>query len=295
MANCNDLFLDFHEAIKLTEGKKDFLRTSRNAIRDKIKKYFSDNKLASPEGFRGQGSYAINTVVNPLNGEYDIDDGVYFSFGNDKAVWPKPDEVRKWIVSALKNQTDKEPINKKNCVRIIYANEYHVDLPVYSLLNNDPYLAVVTPNDWQISDPQKYIEWFNNHTIQQGEQLRRIVRYLKACRDYKKQISELPSSIILTTLVALQFCSSVNDDASFTKTISNISSNLNLTGFHIVNPVNSEEVLSDRVSQNEKDNLLALVNDIVRDSRIALNTDDKRKRVVSGGTILETDFNLQKR
>ena len=56
MAQCNDLFLKFDEKIKLKPGKKESLRTSRNALREKIKDYFAETLKVSKPKFWGQGS-----------------------------------------------------------------------------------------------------------------------------------------------------------------------------------------------------------------------------------------------
>ncbi|MCH7515977.1 MAG: hypothetical protein IIB08_02410, partial [Bacteroidetes bacterium] len=77
MANCNELFLKFHGIIVLSKSKKETLIISRNAVRNRINKYFKDNLEFKPPDFFQQGSFSLKTAINPLDGEYDIDDGVY--------------------------------------------------------------------------------------------------------------------------------------------------------------------------------------------------------------------------
>ena len=43
MANNNEQFKAFHDAIKATESRKKTLRQNRDALREKIRKYFKDN------------------------------------------------------------------------------------------------------------------------------------------------------------------------------------------------------------------------------------------------------------
>lgn len=43
MANNNEQFKAFHDAIKATKGRKDTLRQNRDALRDRIRKYFKEN------------------------------------------------------------------------------------------------------------------------------------------------------------------------------------------------------------------------------------------------------------
>lgn len=96
MSNCHDLFIKFHDdEIYLKSDKKESLRTSRNALRDKIKKYFSEELDVKKPKFYGQGSYMMNTTVTPIDGEYDIDDGIYLEHlkDTDEGDWPTPSTV----------------------------------------------------------------------------------------------------------------------------------------------------------------------------------------------------------
>ncbi len=76
MANCHDLFQIYVDRITPGQAKQQYLRDSRDAIRDKIRKHFKDELKRSQPRFWGQGSYAMKTLIVPLSGEYDIDDGV---------------------------------------------------------------------------------------------------------------------------------------------------------------------------------------------------------------------------
>ena len=75
MANLHSEFETFHKLVALTTGEKESLRKSRNAIRDLIRKYFRENLKVTVPKFLGQGSYAMGTIINPLDCEFDIDDG----------------------------------------------------------------------------------------------------------------------------------------------------------------------------------------------------------------------------
>lgn len=163
MANLHKEFTKFHDQVALTSGKKESLRKSRNAIRDRIRKYFSYAlKVASPK-FHGQGSYAMGTTVNPLDGEFDIDDGVYLQHldDNDDSEWPTPETVHRWLVNATNGHTNEKPIDKRACVRVRYASQYyHVDLPSYAKLNSKYMLAEKGAKGWHRSDPKALTDWF---------------------------------------------------------------------------------------------------------------------------------------
>ena len=208
MADLTKEFKTFHDAVVLTSAKKASLRKSRDAIRDKIRKHFSKTlKIAVPK-FRGQGSYSMGTTVNPIDGEYDIDDGAYLQHldtQNDEE-WPAASTVHQWIVNATDGHTSEKPMDKRTCVRVRYAGKYHVDLPLYGELNGKYLLAVKGEKKWPHSDPLALTTWFRDQIEMHGEQLRRIVRYLKAWADFQYHRSgKMPNGLILTVLSASNF------------------------------------------------------------------------------------------
>ena len=89
MADCNDLFQNFKEEISIPKTKRDHLKQGKDGIETRIKNYYK-NKDENQPTFCQQGSYALKTMVNPLDGEYDLDDGVYLQhLDEDKSKWPK--------------------------------------------------------------------------------------------------------------------------------------------------------------------------------------------------------------
>lgn len=60
MSDCHDLFINFHDEIYLPPDQKAQLRTSRNALRKKIRKYFTETLGFKEPLFYGQGSYSMN-------------------------------------------------------------------------------------------------------------------------------------------------------------------------------------------------------------------------------------------
>ena len=83
MANNHEQFIAFNDAIKATPTRRNTLKTNRDALRDKIRKYFKENWPNKPSpSFYWQGSYAMSTLLNPIKdedglGAYDLDDGIY--------------------------------------------------------------------------------------------------------------------------------------------------------------------------------------------------------------------------
>ena len=71
--------LDFNDNLTLKKKYKDLVITGRNALRNKIGSKFEENDRKKPKYFM-QGSYAMNTAINPEEDEeFDLDDGVYFA------------------------------------------------------------------------------------------------------------------------------------------------------------------------------------------------------------------------
>jgi hypothetical protein len=275
MSNCHDLFDNFHEKIYLHSDSKKTLRKSRNAIRNKIIKHFNEVLKISQPKFYGQGSYMMNTTVTPIDGEYDIDDGIYLQHlnGVTEKDWPTPTKVHNWIVDAVDGHTTTPPVDKNTCVRVIYKSEYHVDLPIYVMSGDHPKLSHKSKG-WIDSDPKLLTDWFNGKASERGEQLKRIVRYFKAWKDFKDGDPKLPSGMILTILAENYFVADDNDDASLAATAKSIHDNLSSV-FSLIRPVfPSEELISDW-STTRQDNFLTKLNYLIKKAAEALETEDK--------------------
>lgn len=126
--------------------------------------------------------------------------------------------------------------DKPTCVRIVISSTAHVDVPLYAIpdtqfhtlqkaaLNSYSYMALdeasvradqdawtALPTDevllahreenWKKSDPRPLKKWFLEEVDKHGEQYRRVVRYLKAFRDFR-WITGGPASVLLMVAVA---------------------------------------------------------------------------------------------
>ena len=63
MADIHDLFKKFNNEISLSTDKQNNLRKGRDALRSKIKTWFTDHDKQQPT-FCWQGSFAMKTTVN---------------------------------------------------------------------------------------------------------------------------------------------------------------------------------------------------------------------------------------
>ncbi|MEB3281407.1 MAG: hypothetical protein VKK42_21045 [Lyngbya sp.] len=221
MANCHKYFVEFNNLIALNLKQKNRLRTSRDAVRKKIRLYFRNKQNGLTPKFHGQGSLMMNTIIEPLDREFDIDDGIYFKVEAEPVQ--SVSTFHRWIWEAVDGHTNQKPIDKQTCVRLVYAGQYHLDLPIYYMIEGQtPYLAH-KGKGWIKSDPREFIKWFNDKADNNG-QLKRIVRYLKAWSDYRK--GDLPSGLIFSILAANNIVFDERDDVALYQTLLNIKSNL---------------------------------------------------------------------
>jgi len=279
MADLNSEFMTFHDQVDLNSGKKEALRKARDAIRDRIRKYFRKNLKVRLPKFLAQGSYAMGTTVNPLNGEFDIDDGVYLQHlpEDNDSNWPTPETVHRWLVKATDGHTKEKPSDKRTCVRVRYAGQYHVDLPSYGNLNDKHMLAEKGNKGWHRSDPLALTVWFKEKIQVNGEQLRRLVRYLKAWADFQSgRRGKMPSGLIFTVLSVQHFRADERDDVSLANTVQAIYDTI-YPLFCVYNPVDIKEELTARLTDEQKECFQDAISDLSSDAANAISIDDREE------------------
>jgi hypothetical protein len=288
MANCNDLFQQFLSEITISNNRIENLQQGRDAIRDKIANYFSKElKVKQPE-FCQQGSYKLKTMVKPLNpaDDYDLDDGIYLQHTDNDIKNPTPAEARNWIIDAVKNHTKKAPVNKKKCVRVIYEEGYHIDLPVYREINGVSYLGTLEGNQWMPSDAKAFNDWFYDR-LEKTEQMRSCIKYLKAWEDLWGFDLK---SIHITILVALNHAAvKERDDESVASTIANIVSYMGKKRA-IFNPVDAGENLLSDWSDSQVDLVINALAKAHKQADSALNEADKVRAAQQWQHIFGTRF-----
>ncbi len=277
MADLQKLFEKFNEKITLTKSKSDSLKTSRDALRSDVKNWFSDKNKKQPK-FCWQGSFAMKTVVNPLDGkEYDLDDGVYIQDYENMEMdeWISPSTVHKWVKDAVYERNQQDVIDIDTCVRVPYAAGYHIDLPIYICKDDVAYLAHKNKG-WSESDPKALKDWFVGKVNSEdyGEQLRSIVKYLKAWRDYKG----IPLKGIEITILATNSFDKYDerDDKSLRNTVTDIIDVLE-KDFKCVKPVIPEEDLFDDASETKKNSILSGLKTLKTNLDKAIDESDEKK------------------
>ena len=280
MLNLNKLFLDFHDEISLTKTYKEKITKGRNALRTKIGNRFEEKERKKPQ-YCTQGSYAMQTAIMPLeDDEFDLDNGVYLKgYSTEQDEWPTPQTVHTWVKDAVNGHTSNLPLDKNTCVRVVYEDKYHIDLPIYIMGENSKgdsiaYLAHKSKG-WIESDPKAFTSWFQGYVNDSGQQIRRIVKYLKAWKDY---MSIDIKGMAITILVCNNY--SVNekrDDLSLLDTVTNIIDSLE-DSFHCYKPVTpTDEDLFANVSETSKNAILNGLNRLKKKLDIAINEKSNEK------------------
>ena len=228
----------FHNAhVRLTDNQQKDMRGRRNANLRRIKRGLENLSKPGIVNTINQGGYAQKTMVQPPESDkesrYDIDLGVVFD--EDEAVGART--TRKWVRDAIANEATNlknEPESKKKCVRVIYADGYQCDFPVFQRYRKgDEFIYELSAGDeWDESDPKSMNAWIeeevsNKSPEESGSyQLRRIIRLGKF---YNKTHSahqnlKFPSGLVATALFIEAYDSERGrDDEAFHNTLQRIS------------------------------------------------------------------------
>ena len=223
MRNCQADILAYHdEEVTLPHKERTEMRERRDSNRRRLKQGLKRDGEPKPFDYRSQGSYAMRTMVQQPDKDYDVDDGVYFdieklkgSRGGDRSAADAKEMVRR----ALHSDSFEHPPEKlKNCVRVYYSAGYHVDVPVYRQIveknrwGEEEVRIELASTDWKASDPLAVTEWFlaanreKSPDQDNGGQLRRTVRLLKAfARSRSSWRERIATGFMITKLVVEEY------------------------------------------------------------------------------------------
>lgn len=197
----NSYFSAFHTRISLDSTRVERIMSGHGSLRDvlsqdeEVKEVFVDSFL--------QGSYAIGTALRPKNDEeFDVDVVLAIDVQKQFGYLPDSDSVINWLVSRVTTY-DKykgKAKGKTKCVRIDYADGFHIDL-LPAQCQGDPSKGVLVPPGWHFSNPIAYKAWCQSKNDSTGGKFTRIAKYLKWWRNCKLDQDTGLKSIILTTIV----------------------------------------------------------------------------------------------
>lgn len=287
MANNQEQFNAFHDTINATKKRRSTLKTNRDALRERIRKYFKNNHADYIQpNFHWQGSYAMHTILIPIKdedglGAYDLDDGIYF-VGESEDERKDLDWYHKEVLKAVENHTTKGAEDNAPCVTVLYADGHHIDLPIYFMIDGDEHPQLAHRKDpWMESDPRELIDWFCEEC---GEKpmLRRLVRYLKAWCEYinNEKDFKMPTGCIMTMLAAEYYKDNVDlrEDIAMRDLLKTMHDALSEDdGFHCWRPTHPYEDLFEHYKKTRKDKFLAELKSFKDDATRAIESKNPRE------------------
>ena len=219
MFDCNDEVRSFHDKkVALPTAEQTEMRGRRDANRDRLKLGLKNAGDPKPIGCHSQGSYAMKTMIQHPQKDYDIDDGVYFK--KESLEGPNGGDMsarraKEMVCDALRDERfSKAPEVRANCVRVYYNEGYHIVVPVYRRVKKTTWFGdekevfEVASGDWKESDPRAVTKWFEEENKAQSpadegaDQFRRVTRHLKAfARSRESWSGRTASGFIISKLV----------------------------------------------------------------------------------------------
>ncbi|MFH0759849.1 MAG: hypothetical protein V2B15_21350 [Bacteroidota bacterium] len=317
MANCNLLFSEFNQTIRLTKERRNNLKERRSDLRARIRGGYdivrTSEELDHNLEIHSQGSFVMDTIINPSRQDdsYDLDDGVYFIGSLSRQNRPEPETFHRWIyksIEAGKSTNDYEKIIDKNtCIRVLYKGNngdfnYHIDIPIYyNVVATEPDLAD-KKEWWHISNPIEFIIWFENLT-NSGFMREYILEQKNYYEDYSRWLENLikkdhqlrrivrylkswgdfkkedmPPGVVMTILAGYNYVPNERDDISLKETLGAIKVFLSQNGFKCPRPTSPVgEDLFKNYSTTRKEYFKNALNSFVESATKAIQNPNQKE------------------
>ena len=243
---------------------------------------------------RVQGSMAMATVVQNDSNDYDIDVAIVFDRSNIGDLTPL--QARRLVCNALEKKCGQfkvTPECKTNCVRVQYADGYHVDFAVYRRFKDDDTSEYSYEHsggsNWTARDPAAITKWFQDEVKEKGTELRQVVRLSKMFCKSRSGWVNMPGGLIQSVLCNEVFATEYDRlDEIFYYTMINIRDRLE-ESTEVYNPTDSEiSLLSAQNHYDKMNNWLSRLSDKLEKLSILERDDCTYKEAV---TAWETFFN----
>ena len=146
----------------------------------------------------------MSTVVQNEDHDYDIDVAIVF---NKSALGEKGAlATRNMVANALRRKTKQlnaEPEVKTSCVRVKYADGYHIDFAIYRRsydIWNDCWIYEHAGSDWTKRELKGLTDWFTTQNNASDGKLRKVVRLSKMFCKSRSLWKNMPSGLMQTVL-----------------------------------------------------------------------------------------------
>lgn len=260
----------YSDHVRLSEDEKKKLAEYRDINLKRLKagldKLGEENSVTYQyyQYHRNQGSYAMGTLNQHPDNDYDIDVAIIFK---KDSLPSSASDARNRIADAMKKGGGnflKDPYARTNAVTIVYAEGYHIDFAIYREYQ-DQYNNTIIEHagpDWTIKDPIEITTWFNQRVQDlsprkelgatvETNQMRRIVRLLKVFAKSRSSWS-LPGGMIISALVAECYQPDYHrDDVSLYNTMVAIRNRL-LVCTQVTNPVDPQQMLTSKTKYEKQ-------------------------------------------
>lgn len=303
MYDCAKDVLSYHNCeVTLLRPQRTEMRDRRNANRDRLMTRMKSEGKPLPKEFIKQGSYAMLTMVQEPDNDYDIDDGVYFtqvSVKDEDGKDMSPRDARRMVCNVLKDgRFNKQPKVMKNCVRIFYEEGYHVDMPVYRIREHDQQYELASGDEWVLSRAAYVEEWFDyvnqakSPDEKNGRQFRRVVRFSKKfARSRDSWKSQIASGFTITKLVEECYVADASrEDVALRETMKRMHDRL-VSNLEVEHPVTPGAMLTKGPNDDStaflRDKLAAALDDLATLDDAACTSKDT---LATWDRVFNTDF-----
>ncbi|MDW4496562.1 hypothetical protein R5H30_01105 [Sulfitobacter sp. D35] len=224
----------FHQDyVRLTNDQRANMRRRRETNLSRIQKGLEETKKPSLAETINQGGYAQKTMTQPPENDeesrYDIDLGVVFE--EDDAAGPRT--TRNWVRDAIARKAtnlQNDPDTKKKCVRVLYADGYQCDFPVFRRKWSEVgwKYELSSGDEWVGSDPAAMNKWIETTVSAKSPetsgsyQVRRIIRLGKFfSKTHSSRLNrKFPGGLVATALFIEAYVSAeCRDDEAFRETL----------------------------------------------------------------------------
>lgn len=146
-----------------------------------------------------QGSYAHRTIINPVGDNDEFDADILLEL-TEESDWSAKDYVEELYKAFRTSNRYRDMVSRHaRCVKVDYANEFHIDVVPYVERHGEHYICNRDDDDFELTNPEGFNKWLDQQNQITGGKLIKVIRLLKYLRDYKNTFSA--KSVILNILV----------------------------------------------------------------------------------------------